>query len=469
MLMELRSALAMTPLETYERGVAGGLFKICDRVRMIPVNIDTQLAAQRAGLIGNYNVFVLGGSGTGKSFYTNSYARALYDAGQSVFIVDVGGSYRGQTELIREETGGQDGQYLDWDAEHPLSFNPFQDWKSWFASDGRIKQEEAGMNSLLSILETIWAPVSGWTASSLTILRQTVADFLFSLRRSEQSGKLDASHLPVFNDYYLFLSRSVRPKIAKSTYACGEEKGIGESRFDIGDFLLAMKAYSSSGEFGFLFNDEHPRDLFGSRWVAIDLLNASDIKDKKFYSLVVLSIMNAFDRKMRSASGFKNLIVDEAWKAIANETMAPYLSSLWKTARKYTCSAMVVTQELADIITSPVIKTAILDNSDVKVLLDQSNHLNTFPQLQEAPALSKKDKNLVLSINRSLNPAYHYREVFISLGGKYSSVFATEVSPQEALAYESNLEKKKPMLEKARELGSIRTAIDEMTVGISTN
>lgn len=467
MLMELRSALALAPLETYERGVRGGLFKICDRVRMVPVAIDTQHAAQKAGLIGNYNVFVLGGSGTGKSFFTNSYARALYGAGQYVFIVDAGGSYKGQTELVREESGGRDGQYLDWDAEHPLSFNPFQDWGEWFASDGRIKQEEAGVNSLLSILETIWTPVNGWTASTLTILRQTVADFLFSLRRAEQAGG-GTGHLPVFNDYYLFLSRSVRPKIAKGTYACGEEKGIGESRFDIGDFLLALKAYSSTGEFGFLFNDEHPRDLFGSRWVAIDLLNASDIKDKKFYSLVVLSIMNAFDHKMRTASGFKNLIIDEAWKAIANETMAPYLAGLWKTARKYDCSAMVVTQELADILSSQAIKTAILDNSDIKVLLDQSNHLNTFSKLQETLALSKKDKNLVLSINRALNPAYRYREVFISIGGKYSSVFATEVSPQEAMAFESNHEKKKPMLDRARELGSIRAAIDDMT-GVVTN
>jgi len=462
MLMELRSALAMAPLETFERGVAGGLFKLCDRTRMVPVSIDTQHAAQMAGLIGNYNVFVLGGSGTGKSFFTNSYARALYDAGEYVFIVDVGGSYRGQTEVVREESGGRDGQYLDWDAEHPLSFNPFQGWQNWFAADGRIKQEEAGVNSLLSILETIWSPQGGWTSSTLTILRQTVADFLFSLRKAEAAGSPDAA-LPVFNDYYMFLSRFVRQKITKGTYACGEEKNIGVSRFDIGDFLLSLKAYSTSGEFGFLFNDKNPRDLFGSRWVAIDLLNASDIKDKKFYSLVVLSIMNAFDNKMRTASGFKNLIVDEAWKAIANETMAPYLASLWKTARKYDCSAMVVTQELADILSSQAIKTAILDNSDIKVLLDQSNHLNTFSKLQETLALSEKDKNLVLSINRALNPAYRYLEVFISIGGKYSSVFATEVSPQEALAYESNHEKKKPMLDRARELGSIRAAIDDLT------
>lgn len=460
MLMELRSSIAMAPMETFEKGVPGGIFKVCDRIRMRPVCIDTQLAAQRAGLIGNYNVFVLGGSGTGKSFFTNSYARALYNAGQYVFIVDVGGSYRGQTELVHEESGGADGQYLDWDAEHPLSFNPFQGWETWFSADGRIKQEESGVNSLLSILETIWTPVTGWTSSALTILRQTVADFLFSLRREARAG---SARLPVFNDYYLFLSKSVRPRIVKGTYACGEEKNIGTDRIDIGDFILALKAYSSSGEFGFLFNDEHPRDLFGSRWVAIDLLNASDIKDKKFYSLVVLSIMNAFDNKMRSASGFKNLIVDEAWKAIANETMAPYLAGLWKTARKYNCSAMVVTQELADILSSPAIKTAILDNSDVKVLLDQSNHLNTFAKLQETLALSKKDKNLVLSINRALNPAYHYREVFITIGGKYSSVFATEVSPQEAMAFESNHEKKRPMLERAAELGSIRAAIDDLT------
>jgi len=173
--------------------------------------------------------------------------------------------------------------------------------------------------------------------------------------------------------------------------------------------------------------------------------------------------MNAFDTKMRKSGDFKNLVIEEAWKAIANETMAPYLAGLWKTSRKFNSSAMVVTQEIEDIINSAVIKTAILDNSDIKILLDQKNHLNTFQKLQDLLSLSRKDKSLVLSINRNLNPKYKYREVFINLGNKLSFVAGTEVSPQQAQAFESKKVDKEPMLEKTKEVGSMRLAIDILT------
>ena len=157
--------------------------------------------------------------------------------------------------------------------------------------------------------------------------------------------------------------------------------------------------------------------------------------------------MNAFDVKMRSLQGTKVMVIEEAWKAIANETMAPYLAGLWKTARKFRTSAVVVTQQISDILSSEVIRDTILKNSDVRILLDQSGNQNRFDEIGDLLGLSPHERSLVLSINRSLDPSLRYKELFITLGGKRSGVYAVEVSPQEAVAYESDKMKKKPFLE----------------------
>jgi hypothetical protein len=181
------------------------------------------------------------------------------------------------------------------------------------------------------------------------------------------------------------------------------------------------------------------------------------------YSIAILCIMNAFEAKMRAEQQtHKVLIIDEAWKAIANETMSSYLLGLWKTARKLNTAAIVVTQEFDDIIASPVIKNTIMQNSDVKVILEQTMSRVVIDQLGEFLGLDDHQKALVLSLNRGMNSRYRYKEVFISLGSKLSGVYATEVSPQEALAYESAQNKKKEMLELIQNTSPIR-AIRQLT------
>ena len=155
------------------------------------------------------------------------------------------------------------------------------------------------------------------------------------------------------------------------------------------------------------------------------------------------------------------MVIEEAWKAIANDTMAPYLKGLWKTARKFQCSAMVVTQQISDITSSDVIKDAILKNSDVKILLNQSKNQNSFGELSELLGLDDRDKSLILTMDKAPNPQYLYREVFVKLNNK-SGVYATEASIEEALAFESDKVKKKPLYDLAKEVGSIREAIEQM-------
>ena len=129
------------------------------------------------------------------------------------------------------------------------------------------------------------------------------------------------------------------------------------------------------------------------------------------------------------------ILIEEAWKAIAREGMAEYIRYLFKTVRKFFGEAIVVTQEVEDIISSPVVKQAIINNSDCKILLDQSKYQNKFEQIQELLGLTEKEKALVLSVNKANDPDKKYKEVFISLGGMQSKVYRTEVSLEEYYAY----------------------------------
>lgn len=448
MTRELKSFLCLGVNETFDKGITGGIMKMCDRFRNIPLRIDIQEAAYRAGLIDNYNAFILGGSGTGKSFFTNYFVRSCYDAGETVFIIDVGDSYQGLCSVIREESGGRDGIYHTWDKDNPITFDAFIGLEEWVDSNGRLQQDNDGVNFLLSFLQTLWTPRGGWNADSSNILKQIIRDFAVSRRKI--SGR------PVFNDLRGYIIRSVAPKVHSSEgYKCDSVQ-VTHQRFDIDGLILAMGDYAEGGAFGFLLNDPNPKDLFSSRFTVFEVDRLSGINDPKFYSLCILCIMNAFNARMRSTPGMKVMVIEEAWKAIANETMSGYLAGLWKTARKFQTSAVVVTQQVSDIMASKVIRDTILQNSSVRILLDQSNNRNSFSQLQELLGLTDHQRDVILSMNRIHREGLRYREVFIALGDKKYGVYATEVSPEEAVCYESNKEKKRPFLELSEKVGPIK-------------
>src|SRR4029079_4663782 len=173
---------------------------------------------------------------------------------------------------------------------------------------------------------------------------------------------------------------------------------------------------------------------------------------------------------MRKLKGIRKMIlIEEAWKALAREGMAEYIQYLFKTVRKYYGEAVVVTQEVEDIISSPVVKQAIINNSDCKILLDQSKYQNKFDQIQELLGLTEKEKTMVLSVNKANDPLRKYKEVFISLGGMLSRVYRTEVSQEEYLTYTTEESEKVKVQEYARKYGSMRKGIaalaEEMRLG----
>lgn len=140
-------------------------------------------------------------------------------------------------------------------------------------------------------------------------------------------------------------------------------------------------------------------------------------------------------------------------KAIASANMAGYIRYLYKTVRKFFGEAVVVTQEVDDIISSPVVKESIINNSDCKILLDQRKYMNKFDQIQALLGLTDKERGQILSINQSNDATRSYKEVWIGLGGVQSAVYATEVSKAEYLTYTTEETEKMRVLARAKQLG----------------
>ena len=438
---EIGSAVCTWSFESFQSNMSGGSLKLCDRNRLIPVTADIHLAAKALGMVDNFNAFVFGPSGSGKSFFMNKILRDSYDAGASVFIMDVSDSYEGLASIIRDESGGQDGTYYAHDPKHPFSFNPFAGCLEWL--DIQDDEEEGGLAFLLSILKQLWHPEHiGWTADAVNILTDTVLDFV-------RQWKGDAD--PVFDDYFVYMNDVVVPLVNERRY-CPGGVPVSAEDFRFSKFINAIKSYARSGRFGFLLNGKDDINLFSGRFTVFEVDKASG---QDFYPLWLLCIMHAFEEKMRHGDGLKLMVIDEAWKAIANEYMAPYIAWLWRTARKFRTGAVVVTQSIDDVVSSEVIKGAIIDNSNVKAILSLEGNLPMATKAQEMLALSDHDRNLLLSTGRGKKAGRIYKEVFLSYAKARSAVYAYEVSPEEVIVYESEKEKKKPFIELSQQVGAI--------------
>ena len=219
-----------------------------------------------------------------------------------------------------------------------------------------------------------------------------------------------------------------------------------------------LRPYYQGGEFDYLLNATENLDLQNQRFIVFEL---DAVKDHPIlFPVITIIIMEVFISKMRKLKGIRKIIlIEEAWKAIAKEGMAEYIRYLFKTVRKFFGEAIVVTQEVEDIISSPVVKQAIINNSDCKILLDQSKYQNKFDQIQELLGLTEKEKALVLSVNKANDPLRKYKEVFISLGGMHSKVYRTEVSTEEYLCYTTEETEKLKVSQYAQKYGSIKKGI----------
>ena len=437
----LGQALCLFVEETnYKSSLSPFGIKMVDRVSGRPLHIDISDLPMKKGITTNRNKFVLGGSGSGKSFFMNHLARQYYEQGTHVVLIDTGNSYQGLCLLIHQKTGGKDGIYFTYTDENPIAFNPF------FTDDKVFDIEKR--ESIKTLILTLWKKDNEpATRSEEVALSNAVALYIRRIKENE-------SIIPSFNTFYEFVKTDYRKIL--------EEKQVREKDFDLAVFLNVLEPYYRGGEYDFLLNSDKQLDLLGKRFIVFEI---DQIKDHPIlFPVTTIIIMELFINKMRRLKGVrKMIIIEEAWKAIAKEGMADYIRYLFKTVRKFYGEAVVVTQEVDDIISSPIVKESIVNNSDCKILLDQRKYLNKFSQIQSLLGLTDKEKAQILSVNMSNDPQRKYKEVWFGLGGVQSTVYATEVSLEEYMCYTTEESEKVEVEQLAEQLdGNIELAIKRL-------
>ena len=404
--------------------------KMADRTNGKPLHLDISDEPMRRGITTNRNKLVIGPSGSGKSFFMNHLVRQYWEQNTHIILIDIGNSYKGLCDLIHQRTNGEDGIYYTYSEKHPIAFNPF------FTEDKVFDLEKK--ESIKTLIMSLWKrDTEVITRAEEVALSMAVNLFLEKIKE-------DNELVPSFNTFYEFVQGEFRGIL--------EEKHYREKDFDLTNFLNVLAPYYRGGEYDYLLNSDEQLDLLNKRFVVFEI---DEIKEHKIlFPVVTVIIMEAFINKMRRLHGVRKMIVvEEAWKAIAREGMADYIKFLYKTVRKYYGEAVVVTQELDDIVSSPIIKDTIINNADCKILLDQRKYINKFDSVQSLLGLTDKEKGQILSINQANDPARKYKEVWIGLGGVQSAVYATETSVEEYLTYTTEETEKLEVTQMTEKLG----------------
>ena len=257
----------------------------------------------------------------------------------------------------------------------------------------------------------------------------------------QQRRKLRVTELS-FNSYYEFAMQRI-PQIMSRT----------KVDFEINEFRTILSTFYRGGELEYTLNNDMGQSLFDERFIVFEIDKIKD--DPVLFPIVVLIIMDVFTQKMRIKDDCRKcLVIEEAWKAIATPIMATYIQYLYKTARKHKAMVGVVTQELQDVISSPIVKEAIINNSDVFMLLDQAKFKDKFADIQTTLALSDNDCAKIFTINRLDNKDGRspFKEVFIKRG-QVGDVFGVEEPLECYMSYTTNKDEKVALKLYKRELG----------------
>ena len=413
----------------------------------VPVAIDITGKEGRNKLTDNSNFFCLGPSGSGKSFHMNSVVRQLWEQNTDVVMVDTGNSYEGLCEYVG-------GKYISYTEEKPITMNPFRINREelnvektgflknlvlliWKGSQGTVtKTEDRLIDQVITeYYDTYFNGFTGFTPPLREDLRksliiddrnrshqnpdETEAQREERLERTINQIEQRRKELKVeslsFNTFYEFSVQRI-PDICS-------ENSIGG--IDISTYRYMMKDFYRGGNHDKTLNENMDSSLFDETFIVFEIDAIKD--DPLLFPIVTLIIMDVFLQKMRIKKNRKVLVIEEAWKAIASPLMAEYIKYLYKTARKFWASVGVVTQEIQDIIGSEIVKEAIINNSDVVMLLDQSKFKERFDTIKSILGLTDVDCKKIFTINRLENKdgRSFFREVFIRRGST-SNVYGVE-------------------------------------------
>lgn len=381
------------------------LVRFTDR-QGIPVAIDLSDLPMRTGRINNRNKFVLGPSGSGKSFFMNALIEQYMLSNMDIVIVDVGHSYSGLCSYYG-------GKYITYSETSPITMNPF--------AIGRDEFNIEKKDFLVTLVSLLWKGTDG-TVSNVE------RDVIASVISSYYSHYFDDDDVPIdglsFNSFYEFALEAI-PTI----------KSQERIPFDLDEFRFVLKKFYRNGEYQSILNEPVDKGLFSERFIVYEIDNVQN--NKILFPIITLIIMDVFIQKMRHRTNQrKALVLEEAWKAITSPLMATFLLNMNKTVRKFWGEIIEVTQSLSDVLDNPILKESIISESDTVILLDQSKFRDNYQQIARLLSISETERKKIFTIGKLDNKDKRgrYKEVYIRRGS-IGEVYGVEVSIYQYMAY----------------------------------
>ena len=410
----------------------------------VPVAIDISGKEGANKLTDNSNFFCLGPSGSGKSFHMNSVVRQLHEQNTDVVMVDTGNSYEGLCEYLG-------GKYIAYTEENPITMNPFKISREeyniekidflknlilmiWKGSESQIPEIEFRIVEQI-IIDYYDAYFNGFTQYSDEQRSVLMKNMFAAASRKHHEMPPEEVDAMVRKQIDVLEARRAALKVTELSFNSFFDYSFDRleqictendiTTISYSTYSTMLQPFYKGGAYEKILNENVDSTLFDETFIVFEV---DAIKEnKKLFPIVTLIIMDVFLQKMRLKKNRKVLVIEEAWKAIASPLMAEYIKYLYKTARKFWASVGVVTQEIQDIIGSEIVKEAIINNSDVVMLLDQSKFKERFDEIKKILGLTDVDCKKIFTINRLENKdgRSFFREVFIRRGAN-GNVFGVE-------------------------------------------
>jgi conjugation system TraG family ATPase len=422
-----------------------------------PRHVDLFFQPMKDKLINNRNFTVIGPSGSGKSFTMNNIVYYLLSSGSHVTIVDIGHSYRRMGEILNAK-------YIEHSDESPISLNPFyfEAENDLLSTDSKNELKEEFKQVIVQIIFLLFKkPGENITkAEEVTVFFMVSKYYEYLDNVNKSKTRQSRGYVrPCFDTFYDFIRDEFPTIFANAGGREGEE-------FDLKNFMYILTPFYQDGQYGYLLNGADDTDLSKHHFVIYELDN---IKDHPILlPIITLMITNTYVTKLFGVRGkLKVLIIEEAWRAVSSDFFANFLLWAFKTARKHLGSIGVVTQEIEDLLKSQIIKDAIVQNTDIKIILDIRKYVQQADEVLKLFKINEANIPQIFSINRSSQQGRGaFKEMAIVLGdkckvygvevSKYAySLFtteATEVDQIKAIAAKRNITQKEAAIEFAREV-----------------
>jgi energy-coupling factor transporter ATP-binding protein EcfA2 len=436
----------------------------------VPVAIDITGKEGKNKLTDNSNFFCLGPSGSGKSFHMNSVVRQLHEQGTDVVMVDTGNSYEGLCEYLG-------GKYISYTEERPITMNPFRINREeyniekidflknlilmiWKGSDSQIPEIEFRIveQIIIDYYDAYFNGFTRYTDEQREVLLKNL--FAAASRKNPNKPPREVDEM-VRKQIEVLEARRAALKVTELSFNSFFDYSFDRleqictendiTTISYSTYSTMLQPFYKGGAYEKILNENVDSALFDETFIVFEV---DAIKEnKKLFPIVTLIIMDVFLQKMRIKKNRKVLVIEEAWKAIASPLMAEYIKFMYKTARKFWASVGVVTQEIQDIIGSEIVKEAIINNSDVVMLLDQSKFKERFDEIRKILGLTEVDCKKIFTINRLENKEGRsfFREVFIRRGTT-SGVYGVEEPHECYMTYTTERAEKEALKLYKREL-----------------